>query len=183
MAKTEEKIILEREYIIPLRRAWLHAARYKRAEKAVKTIRKFLARHMKLYITEEEARKKIKIDKWLNEEIWFKGIRKPPAKIRVKARKYLNGEVKVELAELPARAKFIEVREKAKPAEKKPEEKIEKKAEKTEEEKQEEEKEKEKAEITKKEIKAVERKIERVDKMAEPKKPKKQMMRRMALKK
>jgi len=29
--------------------------------------------------------KKIKIDKYLNEQMWFRGIKKPPVKIKVKA--------------------------------------------------------------------------------------------------
>src|SRR3989338_11580624 len=93
--KKDEKIMLEREYIIPLRREWLKVPRYKRASKAIKAIKQFLARHMKV---EDRDVRKVKLDKFLNEEIWFRGIKKPPAKIKVKVRKY-SDRVEVELAE------------------------------------------------------------------------------------
>ena len=38
-SKEDKMVILEREYVIPLRRAWLKAAKYKRAEKAITAIR------------------------------------------------------------------------------------------------------------------------------------------------
>ena len=89
--KNDNKI--EREYIIPLRREWSKVPRYKKANRAIKAIKKFLARHMKI---RDRDLDKIKIDKYLNEEIWFRGIRKPPHKIKVKAVK--DGEiVRVEL--------------------------------------------------------------------------------------
>ena len=53
---------------------------------------------------------KIKIDKYLNEYLWFRGIRKPPYKVTVKAKK--EGDfVKVELADLPDKLKFKKARE------------------------------------------------------------------------
>jgi len=69
---------IEREYVIPLRVEWVKVPRYKRANKAITAIRKFLMRHMKIYDKDE---KKIKIDGYLNEFVWFRGIKKPPAKI------------------------------------------------------------------------------------------------------
>src|SRR3989344_4558909 len=58
--KTEDtKIILEREYIIPLRRTWLKVPEYKRGKKAVKAIKLFLVRHMKVY---DRDIRKIKIE-------------------------------------------------------------------------------------------------------------------------
>lgn len=100
MAKKQEepKIILEREYTVPLRKEFLKVPEYKRANKAVKAIREFMVRHMKVY---DKDLKKIKIDKILNNEIRFRGIKKPPVKIKVKAKKYDNGIVRVELAEIP----------------------------------------------------------------------------------
>ncbi len=100
MAKkqAEPKIILEREYIIPLRREWLKVPEYKRANKAVKAIKQFLVRHMKIY---DRNLRKIKIDILLNNEVRFRGMRKPPAKIKVKAKKFDNDSVRVELAEIP----------------------------------------------------------------------------------
>lgn len=156
MAETKTKTDkLEREYIIPLRKEWKNVPRYKRANKAIKAIKEFLARHMKL---RDRDLKKIRIDKYLNEEIWFRGIKKPPSRIKVKAVKE-EDIVKVELAEMPQVLKFKKAREekreqkaaemaegKVKAAEKekeKVEEKTEEKPEeKTEEEKKEEAKEK-----------------------------------------
>jgi len=104
--KTETKKI-ERDYIIPLREKCRHVPRYKKTNKAVKTVREFLIRHMKIY---DKDLNKIKIDRYLNEYLWFRGIRKPPYKIKVKAIK--EGEVvKVELAEMPDKLKFKKARE------------------------------------------------------------------------
>lgn len=148
MAKEKEpKIVLEREYIIPLRREFLKVPRYKRANRAVKTIKKFLVKHMKVY---DRDLKKIKIDKWLNEEIWFRGIKKPPTRIKIKAKKFDNDIVRVELAEIPQIIKYKIEREK------KPKEKIKKTEKKPEEEKKEEKTEEEKKEKTEKEKSTVE---------------------------
>lgn len=100
--KTEHKILLEREYIIPLRKEWLKAPQYKRVPKAVKAIRKFIVRHMKVA---ERDTSKVRINKWLNQELWFRGIRKPPAKIKVKARKFAD-HVDVELVDIPEKIKW-----------------------------------------------------------------------------
>ena len=103
--KTDTKV--EREYIIPLRNQWKRVPRYKKANKAIKAIKEFLVRHMKI---RDSDLSKVKIDKYLNEEIWFRGIRKPPSKIKVKAIK--EGDiVKVKLAELPVNLKFKKARE------------------------------------------------------------------------
>ncbi len=103
MAKTEDKITLEREYVIPLRNEWRKIANYRRTGRAVKTIKKFIARHMKV---PERDLTKVKLDVYLNQEIWFRGRKKPPAKIKVKAIKE-GGTVKVELAEMPEHWKFV----------------------------------------------------------------------------
>lgn len=106
--KTESKgEKLEREYTIPLRNKWKRVPSYKRANKAVKAIKEFLARHMKV---RDRDLNKIKIDKYLNEEIWFKGIKNPPARIKVKAIK--EGDiVRVELLEMPEKLKFKKLSE------------------------------------------------------------------------
>jgi len=138
--KQEAKTELEREYTIPLRREWRKVANYRRAGRAAKAIKKFIARHMKV---PERDTTKVKLDIYLNQELWFRGRKKPPAKIKVKAKK--EGElVKVELVEMHPSIKFAKARhekrhlavkipEKAKeiPAEKK-EEGEEKKTEETE---------------------------------------------------
>ena len=96
----------EREYIIPLRRKLRNTPRYKKTSKAIRSIKEFLARHMKV---RDRDLKKIKLDIYLNEFVWARGIKKPPAKIKVKAVK--EGEnVRVELAELPEKIKFKKLR-------------------------------------------------------------------------
>ena len=106
--KTEPVVVLEREYNVPLRKGWLKAPKYKRASKAVKTLKQFLARHMKLY---DNDLRKIKIDMILNNEIRFRGMKKPPGKIKIKAKKFDNNIVRVELVNLPEIIKFKKARE------------------------------------------------------------------------
>ncbi len=81
---------LERIYTIPLGRAWI-APRYRRAEKAITVLRKFVQRHMKP--------DEVIIDTSVNEEIWKRGIQNPPRKIRVKLSKDDTGLVTVTMAE------------------------------------------------------------------------------------
>ena len=138
----EVKIVLERNYTIPLRKEWLKVPKYKRAEKAIRAVKQFLAKHMKV---DHRDVNKIKIDKWVNEALWLRGMRKPSHKISVKAIKYSDGIVKVEFIGLPAKFKIDEEKfkkkidkakkkeqekqkekEKKKPEEKKPEVKEEK---------------------------------------------------------
>tara|TARA_Y100000310_G_scaffold345223_1_gene462848 strand:- start:1646 stop:2245 length:600 start_codon:yes stop_codon:yes gene_type:complete len=107
MAEKKIDSTLEREYTIPLRNQWKRVPRYKKANKAIRAIKEFLAKHMKI---RDRDLKKIKIDSYLNEEIWFRGIRKPPAKIKVKAIKE-GDNVKVKLAEVPEKFKFKKLRE------------------------------------------------------------------------
>ena len=106
--KTESKTDkIEREYVIPLRKQVKKVPRYKKANKAIRTIKEFLVRHMKIY---DKDLKKIRLDKFLNEFVWFRGIRNPPHKIKVKAIK--EGEiVRVELAEMPEKLKFKKSKE------------------------------------------------------------------------
>lgn len=99
----QEKVILEREYIVPLRKEWIKKPYYKRTPRAVKTLRKFIARHMKV---EDRDLKKVKLDKWLNAEMWCRSIRKPYSKIKVKAKKLESGIVMVELVDVPVQWKF-----------------------------------------------------------------------------
>src|SRR3989344_1337212 len=135
---------MEREYVIPLRRNWNKVPRYKRANKAVRTIKEFLVRHMKI---RDGDLNKVKLDRYLNEHIWARGIKKPPVKIKVKVKR--EGEnVIVELAEMSKKFTFKKAkleRRSQKASEsgnkKKTKEAPEEKAEKTEEEKKEEAKE------------------------------------------
>lgn len=99
----EDKVILEREYIVPLRRKCLNTPGYKRVNKAVKVLKQFIVRHMKVYDRDLD---KVKIDRYLNEEMWQRGIRKPLAKVKVKAKKFESGIVRLELVEIPEFVKF-----------------------------------------------------------------------------
>ena len=101
--KTETKIEkIEREYIIPLREKSRPVPRYKKTPKAVKTIKEFLVRHMKI---RDRDLKKIKIDPFLNEVLWFRGIKRHPHKIKVKVTK--KGEiVEVFAVDLPKQIEF-----------------------------------------------------------------------------
>jgi large subunit ribosomal protein L31e len=97
---------IEREYIIPLRHRWKIVPRYKRTPKAVKAIKEFLVRHMKI---RDRDLDKIKIDKYLNEVIWARGIRSPPSKIKVRAIK--EGDiVRVTAVDMPNSIKFKKIR-------------------------------------------------------------------------
>ena len=110
----EPKVEIEREYIVPLRKGWLKVPKYKRANKAMKTLKEFIAKHMKVY---DRDLIKIKVDELINNEIRHRGMYKPVSKIKVKAKKYDNGIVRVELVNLPAHVKFAQLREEKKKAE------------------------------------------------------------------
>ncbi|MCS3922994.1 50S ribosomal protein L31e [Methanosalsum natronophilum] len=81
----------EQIYTIPLR-VVKGTSKPNRANKAMNEIKKYLVRHMK---SEENL---IKIDKSVNEKIWEKGREKPPSSIRVRAARFEDGEIQVELA-------------------------------------------------------------------------------------
>jgi len=105
--KTEAKSHkIEREYVIPLRLKWKRVPRYKKTNRAVKAIKEFLVQHMKI---RDRNLDKIKVDKLLNEFMWSRGIKNPPAKVKVKAIKE-GDEVRVELFELPQDLKFKKAR-------------------------------------------------------------------------
>ena len=96
----------EREYVIPLRKEWMKVPRYKKANKAVKAIKEFLVRHMKV---RDRDLRKVKVDGYLNEAVWSRGIKKPPARIKVKVVK--EGEnVIAQLVDFPDKLKFKKAR-------------------------------------------------------------------------
>ncbi|MFQ6020499.1 MAG: 50S ribosomal protein L31e [Candidatus Aenigmatarchaeota archaeon] len=66
----------ERIFNIPLRDAY-GKQRIRRSKKAANIVRNYLKRHMKA--------EKIKIGKSINENIWKRGAKKPPRKIRIHA--------------------------------------------------------------------------------------------------
>lgn len=98
--------VIEREYIVPIREKTRVAPRYKKTPKAVKSVKEFVARHMKVYDRDLD---KVRIDKFLNEFLWFKGIRSPPHKVKVRVVK--EGEiVRVYLAEMSNRMQSKKLR-------------------------------------------------------------------------
>jgi large subunit ribosomal protein L31e len=99
--KEVKEIVEEKIYTIPLGRAWI-SPRRKRAPRAIRLIRSFIHRHMKIKTEveemEEEAERLV-ISNEVNEKIWSRGIEKPPRKIRVRAAKDKEGVITVYLAE------------------------------------------------------------------------------------
>ncbi|MDI9619672.1 MAG: 50S ribosomal protein L31e [Candidatus Nezhaarchaeota archaeon] len=85
----EAEVEAERLYTVPLKVA-LRVPRWRRAARAVRFLRSFISKHMK---SEE-----VKIDSTASEYIWSRGAKKPPRRIKVKAIKYKDGTVRVELA-------------------------------------------------------------------------------------
>jgi len=86
----EEEIQEERIYVVPLAKDYMKAPNWNRTKRAVKTLRKFVTRHMKpeaLYVSQE-----------VNERLWENGIKNPPRKIRVRVTKSVEGLVRVYLA-------------------------------------------------------------------------------------
>ena len=115
---------MERAYTIPFRTVYNLAARKERAKRAMKHIREFVAKHMKV------DPEKVKIHTSVNAAVWQRGAEKPPRKLRVVAVK--EGE-EVWVYTQEERAK-LEKAPKEKPetsAESKEEEKRKKDAEKT----------------------------------------------------
>ena len=97
----EEEIVEERIYTIPLRDAWRSPRRH-RAPRAIRLIRSFIQRHMKVGLKtglEEEEEERLIISNEVNEWIWRRGIEKPPRKVRVRAVRDKDGNVTVYLAE------------------------------------------------------------------------------------
>ncbi|MHC1601402.1 MAG: 50S ribosomal protein L31e [Candidatus Nezhaarchaeales archaeon] len=88
MSEKEAEIEVERLYTIPLKIV-LRVPRWRRAARAIRFVRAFISRHMKS--------ENVKIDPKVSEFIWSRGAKKPPRRVRVKAIKYKDGIVKVEL--------------------------------------------------------------------------------------
>ena len=86
----EIEVVEEKVYTISLRHVWVVTARGKRAPRAVRDVRDFVARHMK---AEEVA-----MSNEVNEALWSRSINKPPRKITVRAVKDKEGKVIVYLA-------------------------------------------------------------------------------------
>ena len=107
MAKKEEtsKIVLERTYIIPLRRETLKVPPFRKANKAMKTVQQFISKHMKS--------DNIVIGKYLNLNIWKHGAKNPPHKVKVNVTKDDKGKVIVEIFNAPKEQPKAEEKKKA----------------------------------------------------------------------
>ena len=84
----KKSIVLEREYVIPLRKAYF-LQRTKRAPRAIRLIREFIKRHVKA--------ERVIITNKVNEYIWSRSIEKPPRRIKVKVVKTEDNVAKVYL--------------------------------------------------------------------------------------
>ena len=103
--KIEAKVV-ENQYVIPLRREWMKVSRYKRTARSVKAIKEFIAKHMKV---PDRDVSKVRLDVYLNNEMWFRGCKKPVGKVKVKAKK--DGDlIRVELVDVPEKVKFARAR-------------------------------------------------------------------------
>ena len=85
--------MIERTYIIPLRKAFMRAKPYKKTKRAVSEVRKFLQRHMKS--------DDVRLGKYLNLKLWEHGAKNPPAKIEVAVKKEDDNIVHAELVGAP----------------------------------------------------------------------------------
>ena len=106
--KKEPKVVLEREYNIPLRRKFMNAPKYKRSKKAIKTVREFISKHMKTDI--------VRVGRFLNLHVWKHGIKNPPHHVAVIAKKHDDGAVDVEFKGAPAKKEEKKAETKPTPA-------------------------------------------------------------------
>lgn len=81
--------MIERIYVINVRKKVIKTAKYKRTNKAIKVIREYIIKHMKS--------DNVKLDKELNEKVWSRGVKNPVMKVKVKAAKDDDGKVTVSL--------------------------------------------------------------------------------------
>lgn len=104
--KETPKVTLDRTYTIPLKKAFLKAPRHERARIAVREIKRFLARNMKI---RDRDLDKIKLDTYFNNHIWSRGKTNPPTKVKVQASK-IDGIVRVNFLEIPESVKFTKAK-------------------------------------------------------------------------
>lgn len=89
--------MVERIYNIPLRRDVVMSPKWRRSKKAISVIQTYLLKHTKV--------SEIKLSKWINEAVWAKGSKNPPAKITIKVSIDKEKNIaRAELAELPKKA-------------------------------------------------------------------------------
>ena len=82
---------LEREFVIPLRASQHQPSRRRRAGHVLLTVRRYVVRHMK------GKAEDVWIDPRLNEHVWEHGIQHIPSKVRVKAIRFEDGLIEVDL--------------------------------------------------------------------------------------
>ena len=83
--KEEEiEIVEERTYTVPFRLVW-GTPRARRTPRAVKMVKEYVRRHMKV--------EDVIISNEINEQIWSRGIHKPPRRLRIRAVKDKEGKV------------------------------------------------------------------------------------------
>jgi large subunit ribosomal protein L31e len=87
---SEAKVEVERVYVINLRRT-REVSRTKRSPYAIRLIRSFVARHMRVEPS------KVRVENDVNNYVWSRSIEKPPRRVEVKVTKYSDGTVKVTL--------------------------------------------------------------------------------------
>jgi large subunit ribosomal protein L31e len=73
--KKEPKVKVERSYNIPLRKKTRETAKHKKTPRAIRIIREFLKKHMKV--------EEVKLGMHLNEFMWKHGIKNPPHHVKV----------------------------------------------------------------------------------------------------
>ncbi|MDO5851243.1 MAG: 50S ribosomal protein L31e [Methanobacteriaceae archaeon] len=83
---------MERIYVIPLRDV-KRVQRTKRSPKAIRYVKEFIAKHMKVELDE------VILDTSVNEKIWERGREKIPPRIKVKAEETEDDLVQVTLVD------------------------------------------------------------------------------------
>lgn len=107
----EEKILT-----VPLRRDFIKVSKNRRVNKAVDSLRTFLAVHNKV------SKENVKISQSINEFLWRRGAQKPPSRIKVLVSfdgeflKAMLPEEKPKKEEKPKEAKAEKKKEKPEPA-------------------------------------------------------------------
>ncbi|MBW2995205.1 60S ribosomal protein L31 [Candidatus Woesearchaeota archaeon] len=137
----------ERTYNVPLRRGFIRTPAYRKAKKAVSTLKQFIVQHTKADF--------VKIGHELNKKIWKNGIKNPPHHVKVTAVKEDN-VAKVELEGVEFKALKPKKKEEKKAGLKGKLESLTKKTEGKEEKKEEKKTEAKKTEVKKEETKKVE---------------------------
>ncbi len=114
---------MDRQYTISLRKDVATVPPYKRAKKAVNSVRDFLKKHMKA----EDVRLGVE----LNKHLWSRGIKNPPMKVSVNVTE-ADGVVSAELVGVKVEEPKVEKKKAETPVEKVKEKVAEKQAKKTE---------------------------------------------------